>query len=634
MLNFIRSKASSWIIKFILGLIILVFIFFGWGAMKSGKINQVAKVNGVTITLQEYKQSYNMVVNHYRSMYGQGITPQMLKLLQVERQALETLIEQILLEEKAKTLGFKISDMELTDYIANMEFFLTNGKFDYDKYQSILAANRMSVEDFENQVRRQIVKEKITELITGTAKVTDKELREWYNFNNKTIDIKYASFVPDKYKKEDFKLSEKEIDEYYEENKENYKSKEKVKVVYARFSADDYKKDADVKEEEIKAYYQENIESYKTPEMVKARHILIKLSNNATEKEIEDAKKVILNVKAKIGEKLSFADAAKKYSQGPSNVTGGDLGEFKRGDMVKPFEDKAFLMKPGEISEPVKTRFGWHLINVEKKSEEGIKDLADVKESIKELLALKKAKEVTYDKANFVYQETLKGNSLKDEEKAGSLKLIETDYFTQTGPDKGVIDPGNFAKEAFSFDVGDTSGLIEAGNNIYILQVIDKKEPKTLPLQDVEEKVKDILIAKKQEEKAKNDADQFLKDVIAVKTIDAKSATKPTELKIVKELKRKGNVEGFGTLPKVQTAVFELASKDEKISEKVIKTNKGFYIFEIKNVNEPTDKGFDEKKEEIKKGLLARKKNHLYRSWINDLKESAQIIRSEQFTNI
>ena len=630
MLDFIRDKASSFVVKFILGLIIVVFVFFGWGAYKSGQMNQVARVNDQVITPQEYKAAYNELINNLRARFQGNLSNSMIEMFQLDKQALNSVIQQALIDQKAQELKIKISDEELAKYISGLDYFLTEGSFDSEKYNRLLSANGMTPEGFEDRVRKSLLRERITELITEAVKVTDKELLEWYNYNNKKADIKYAEFSSVDYDSKDFKVSEDEIKKYYEENKENYKSEEMVKVAFLQFSPEDFKKDVNIAKSEIESYYNENIESYRTPEKVKARHILIKVSSGGDEKEVKDAEKRILDIKKKIDSGKDFAEMAKKYSQGPSSVAGGDLGEFTKEAMVAPFAEAAFKLKAGSVSEPVRTDFGWHLIKVEKNLPESVKTLDEVKSEINEKLALRKAKLLAYDKADGIYGATLKGSSLKEEAEAMGLTPAVTDFFTRKGP-SGVADPQKFAKEAFSFDKGEASEVIEVGETLYILEVVEKKAPDFIALALVKEDIKKSIVLVKKDEKAENDAKAYLKKVTGEKKLEVSDIDSKIEIKEAKGIKRQGYTESLGSAAELQTSVFAVASKGGKFSDEVVKSGSKYYVFSVENVEIPSKEDFSREKDGIKKQMLSRKKGNFFNKWIEKEKEKAEIVISQQF---
>lgn len=631
MLQFIRNRASSWIVKFILSLIIIVFIFFGWGTYKSGQMNKIASVNGEVITPGEYRTAYNFVLQSIKERFGGNLSPELVEMFQIERQALNRLIEEKIIIQNAREHNLMVSDMELADYIFNLPYFKTEGKFDEKKYRQILNANRMSVEEFEISARKDLLMQRMTSLITGAVKVTEKELEVFYNYVNKKADIRYASFSPSQYKDSEITVSDEEINNYYDENKENFKSQEKIKVNFLRFDAGDFKKDISVSEREIESYYQENIKSYSSPEKVKARHILVRVGEGAGEKEAEEKKKQIEEIRSKIVEGSSFEDMAKKYSEGPSAPEGGYLGEFQREDMVKPFSDAAFALEEGEMSEPVKTQFGWHLIKVDKKTEKSLKELKDVEDSIRNFLLTRKAKMAAYDSADAVYASSLAGSSLREEADARGLKLEETGYFTKEGPEKGIADAKEFAREAFSYETGETSAIIELGETMYILQVEDRKLPEVLPLDQVKSQIKDIILKNKKEDKARSDAEAFLAKAVEANSLDSGRNAVPADIREIKGIQRQGVIKDLGSLPELQKKIFETASKGSSVCESVVKTSEGYFVFSVLSTKLPDKKAFESEKKDLKEKMLERKRNEFFSKWMEDCKKNSEITISDKF---
>jgi peptidyl-prolyl cis-trans isomerase D len=632
MLQFIRNRASGWIVKFILSLIIVVFIFFGWGTYKSGKLNQLASVNGEVITQGEYRTAYNYIVSSMKEQFGGSFSPELIEMFQVEKQALNSLIQEKIIIQKANEYNLMVSDKELADFIFSQNYFLTNGKFDEKKYKQVLSANRMSVEEFEMNVRKDLLKRRMSSLVTGAVKVTEKELEAFYNYVNKTADIKYVSFLPSEYDDKKIEVSDEEINAYYNENKENFKSEEKIKVSFLRFSADDFKKDIVVSDKEIESYYHENIKNYSSPEKVKARHILIRVDQNSDDKTIEEKRNEIEDIRQKIISGSSFEEMAKKYSQGPSAPQGGDLGEFEKHDMVKSFSDAAFSLEEGKISEPVRTQFGWHLVKVEKKMPASVKKIDDVKALIESFLLTRKAKMAAYDSADAVYASTLGGSSLNEEAEARGLILEKTDYFTKQGPKTGISDAKEFAREAFSYEAGETSRILEFGENMYILQVDERKLPEILSLEEVKKEIKDKLLEDKKDNKAKEDANAFLAKALEEKSFEKGKDAVFAKIKEIKGIVRQGVIKELGSLPELQTKIFETASKKQTICESVVKTSNGYFVFSVLNTNLPSKEKFEAEKNELKEKMLERKKNEFFSKWIEDCRKNSDIKISPKFS--
>ena len=186
------------------------------------------------------------------------------------------------------------------------------------------------------------------------------------------------------------------------------------------------------------------------------------------------------------------------------------LGSFRKEAMVKPFADMAFSMKAGEISEPVRTRFGWHIIKVEKVNEASVLPFDEAKERIKKKLAGERGKNLAYDEAEAVSEVSFEEDDLFKIAKERNLKVLTTDFFSRKGPEKGISTPSKFASFAFNLSVGEISDIQEFENGYYIIELIDKIPPKIPEFTQIKETVRADLVKEKKGEKAKADANSFL----------------------------------------------------------------------------------------------------------------------------
>jgi peptidyl-prolyl cis-trans isomerase D len=381
MLKLMRERASSLLIKILLGAIVVVFVFWGVGSFKSQRSGNVALVNDQPITVEEFRQSYNNLMEQVRRRFGNNLNDEMIKMLQVKKQAMDLLINQRLLLQEAERLNFRVSDAELSDSIRKIGAFQIDGVFDSRRYNDVLNRNRLTPAAFEAMQRESLLMDKLRSFIAGSVKVSDQEANEWYKWDNAQVNIDFVVFEPENYK--NITPSAEEIKKFFDVHKGEYKTEPRVKVRYLHFAPDAYASKVNVTDEDINEYYMENQEEFKTPATVNARHILIKVDADAAPEAVEKARLKARDILKMAVEGGNFADLAKKYSQCPSKDKGGDLGSFTRESMVKPFADKAFSMKAGEISDPVRTRFGWHLIKVEKVNEASVTSKDEARDEIR-----------------------------------------------------------------------------------------------------------------------------------------------------------------------------------------------------------------------------------------------------------
>ena len=427
MLRFMRKQAGSWLIKILLGAIVIVFIFWGVGSFRSQRGGRVALVNGDQITLDEYREAYNNLLEQLRRRFGNNLDEDMLKQLQVKRQALNQLINNKLLLQESKRLKFRVSKKELADAISNIPAFQKAGVFDSRYYRDILDRLRMTPEAFEAAQKNAMLIDKLKTLISSSAKISDQEALEWYNWVNASVNIDYVFFDPNLYK--DIHPSDEEIHTFFENNKEKYKTDAMVKVRYLNFDPKTFRSKVKLSDEEIREYYDENLETFKRPKTVEARHILLKVSRDADPETVKKIKDKALHILKLAREGKDFAELAKQYSEGPTRDKGGYLGTFKKEAMVKPFADVAFKLKPGEISEPVRTRFGWHLIKVEKVNKASVTSFEDAKKEIRKKLTDDMAKSLAYDEAEAVSDDAFEKEDLINAAKQRNMKILTTDFF-------------------------------------------------------------------------------------------------------------------------------------------------------------------------------------------------------------
>ena len=521
MLGYMRENTGSWIIKILLGLIVLVFVFLGMGSIGSKKRNSVAIVNNQPITMEEYKRSYHNIIENMRQRFGDNLNDEIIKMLQVKKQALDSLIEERLLISEAEKLKIKVSNQDVRDLLVTIPAFKKNGVFDFETYKMVLAKNRITPEIFEHMQKQAIIQNKVTAFVLDSITVSDMELDEFYKYENTQVAINYIKFDPDSYT--NIKLGKKEIKDYYDKNKNNYKSDPMIKIEFLKFSPNDYKNKVNISNQDLKAYYNENIDKFKTPEKVQARHILIKVDENAKDKDIKEKRLQAEKIYQKALKNKDFAMLAKKYSQGPSKENGGYLGLFRKNDMVKPFAEKAFSMKSGEISKPVKTRFGWHIIKVEKKIKESITLFKDVKQDILKNLKKDKIQNLAYYDAGQAFDAIIDGDDLEQAALITKKKVLKAGPFAKQ-------DSLPFASTAFSLNLLEISDIKEIGDSYYIIKPVKKIKSEIFDFDKVKNIIQKDLTTKMRIEKAKHHAEKFLASL--KKNKDFKTMAKQKKLKI------------------------------------------------------------------------------------------------------
>jgi peptidyl-prolyl cis-trans isomerase D len=622
MLNVMRKHAGSWMIKVILFAIVIVFIFWGVGSFRSRQASKVATVNGEIISITDFRRAYNNLIDQYRQRFGSSLNDGMIEMLQVKKQTIDQLIDRAILLQEANKTGLQVSDAEVAQRIMDTPIFQDNGTFDKRRYINILSQVHLTPEEFEVDQKNVLLGQKLTRIILGGAKVSEAEARQWFDWQNTSVNVEYVLFNPERY--DDINPTADEITAFFEKNKETYKTDPMVKVRYVVFDPAEETSQVTVDEDEIRDYYDSHNDDFKTAKTVEARHILIKLDPQADDQADLAAKTKAEEIAKMAKSGQDFAELAKTYSQGPTKDRGGYLGKFTRSQMVKPFADKAFSMAAGEISDPVKTQFGWHVIKVESVEEASTKPLDQSRESIIRTIKERKAKNLAYDKAEKFYEGTFEKDDLVKNAKTFDRPVLEAGPFSRRGPEDLKGGRGQFANAAFNLNVDEISDIQDIDGRYYLIQLGETIDAAIPPLEDVKAKVTKDLIGKMQADKASQDAEAMAAGLKSGRPFDEMADSRGLTVKQTGLFKRDATVPEIGSDPKFNQAAFQLTSTNS-INSQPVPGSAGFYLLHLLERNAPAADGFETEKNDIEKMLLQQKQRTVMQDWMDSRKAGSQI---------
>jgi len=394
-----RLKIVLWVVIFSLALGMLLFFVPGMNMGTVATDTSAATVDGQTIPMKAYADAYQRVIRNYSNGGRNKIDPEMLKSMGVPRQVLDSLITQKVVEIAAKKMGIDVTPDEVRQVVESTPSLQDQGKFiGLEQYKALLAANNLSITDFEEDVRKAQLTRKLQAIITDSINVSESEIRDEFARNNQQTVVDYVVLKKDEFKK-NVKPTDADLKAYFEAHKNSYKIKEKRRAQYLLIPIAPLLSTVGVTEQEILAEW--NQRSHQ--ETVEAAHILFKVDDPAKEAEIKaKAESALKQVKA--GQ--DFAALAKKYSDDPGSASqGGLLGSFQRGQMVKEFEDAAFSLKPGEISGLVRSQYGFHII---KALRHEIPTLESMRPNLIANIQMRKAKELAKQKAEQAAAQAIK----------------------------------------------------------------------------------------------------------------------------------------------------------------------------------------------------------------------------------
>ncbi len=545
MLDSIRSVATGWVGKALLALITIPFALFGIDSYLSQAGNNVAiaKVNGSDISIQEYSNALQNLRNRLQS---EGkVDPAELDNPQVKMLVLDQLINQQLLDEEIKSANYAISDAQLATYITGMPSFQKDGKFSQELYDELLQQNQLTPKKFEASIRADLLAQQAQDGITKLGFVSNAHAENALSLlKQKRVvtvsEIKTKDFV------DQVKIDPSEVKAYYEKHKDSLRHPEQVKIEFLMLSASSLVPTIKVDDEEVKKFYNENAAKFQGNEQRRASHILIGFGVNATPEQKQAAKDKAEQLLATVKKNpKSFEELAIKNSQDPGSASkGGDLGSFGRGAMVKSFEDAAFSMKEGQISDLVESEFGYHIIKLTEITGQS-SDFESLKPQIKGELIFQKAQAAFTEKAesfsNTVYEQS---DSLQHAAKAYGGQVQISDWSSREDVNKFFksdrLVNAIFAEESIK-DRRNTEAIEVSPNNLVAARVLDYNPATPKTFDEVKGGIEALLKLEAAAKLAVAKGEAALKDLRAGKetagiewipevTVDRKNAQGLTQL--------------------------------------------------------------------------------------------------------
>lgn len=505
-----------------IGIVLLISVPFAfWGIdsyMHQGGGGDVADVGDVSISQQQLQNAYNQSLSRLQSMLGDQFKPGMIDTPRFKRGVLENLIQQQLVLQQVVNLNYQVSDGLLRSVIAAEPAFQEDGKFSASRYQQVLAASGMRPEVYEAQLRRDLLSNQLQGSMRVSAFVTRAQLQARWQLQHQQRHLGWLVITPQSAGSE-VKITDAQVAARYAQDKASFHTPERIKLTYVKLDRNALKPAAKPSDDVLKVIYESEKNSrFVRPGQRRARHILIKVAPGTTDPK---AKKTIDMLVEKLAKGADFAKLAKEYSQDSgSSDKGGELGWVSRGVMVPAFEKALFAMQnKGAVSGPVRTDYGWHLIQLEDIRPKQIKPF-DSPEVQAVLLQQYNSRELNeryqqmsknLDKYSFDYPKSLK----KVQEKLG-LEIHTSEWFTRE-QGNGIASSDAIREAAFSDVVlknRENSLPIKLPSGVQLVIRVAAYEPeRQKPLKEVAEQIRQQLRVEAQAELAAQQAEALLAQV-------------------------------------------------------------------------------------------------------------------------
>jgi peptidyl-prolyl cis-trans isomerase D len=493
MFDFVHENKR--LIQIILALIILPFAFWGVDSYrKSGGGEALATVNGEKIQPQEFDNALRQQQGRMREMLGDKFDPAIFDKPEVKHMILDKLVSQHLLASQARAAGLTVSDEQLAQVIASIEAFQKDGKFDKQRYESVLRNQNMSPLMFEARVQDDVVTRQLTDGYTQNGYASNATAENLIRLNEQQRVVSISQVAADSFRKQ-VKVDDVAVKDYYEKHAKEFQAPEQARVEYVVLSVEALLPQVTVDEAESKKYYDEHQPEFGTPEQRQAAHILIAAPAQSSDAEKQAARAKAEQILQQVKQSPArFAELAKQHSQDPgSAANGGDLGTFGRGMMVKPFEDATFQLKPGEISGLVQSDFGFHIIKLLAVKAGKTQSLNEVKNAIAQKLKMQKAgdkfAELAEKFSNIVYEQS---DTLKPAAELVKVPVQQSGWLSKGQPNPPWTDKA--LQAVFADDVVKNkrnSATVEvAPNTLLVARMLEYKPASTRSLSEVSESIR------------------------------------------------------------------------------------------------------------------------------------------------
>jgi peptidyl-prolyl cis-trans isomerase D len=580
------------------------------GDTSRAESNVLASIGGSNITTTDLQRTVQMRFRNSPQMNEAKMIPM------VAGSLLDEMVLQRALTSQAKKMGIEVSDAELGQTLQSIPWLMQNGSFiGIDRYQDVIYQQTgMSVAEFEAQLRSKLLQDKIRGVVTDGVEVPPQEVLEEFQHNNAKAKIEYVLFDPSQFTKA-VRVSPEALEAFFKRVADRYKLPEQRKVRYVLIDPDHVRGQVKVTDEEARQYYTQHLSDYRISDRVKVAHILFKTAGKAPAEAatIEKKARDVLN---QIKGGTNFADLAKKYSEDTSASDGGEIGWVVRGQTVKEFEDTAFSMKPGQVSDLVKTVYGIHILKLEDKQTAHLQSFGEVKGSILAELEKQRVADAQEKLADDLESQLrLKPDAFEDVVRKAGLEPQMSPVFRygQAVADLGSGD--TFENLAFQLHKGEVGTPISVPKGQAIIQLADIVPEHVPTLEEVRARVEEDYRAEQSKVLAEDKAKQF---AAQVKTGDFAKIAKADGLtaKESKDFTQQDSIEGVGSGSQL-AAAFTLQVGQ---ASGVISLGGNSVVFRVVSHTPANDADFAAQRDRITEELLDRKRSLAFELYRGNLK--------------
>jgi peptidyl-prolyl cis-trans isomerase D len=618
-----RMRRHRGWLKWIMGIVAVTMAMFFVPWQDTGVLQNeaVAKVEGTPITAGEFRRLLNQRLQMFQSQGGGSLPPETLKQLGVDRQILTQLVDQRAIEAEARRRGLRVTDTEVVEAIRSLPVFNDDGQFvGSARYRQTLQMQRppLTEQDFENQIRRDLLVQKLQDVVTGWVTVSEKETDDEYRKRNEKVKLEVVGFTADQFRT-GLTATDAEAQAIFTKDPSKYKFGERRKIRYLALDAQALRAAVTPTPQQIDDFYRANPQQFSNTEQVHAQHVLLKTEGKDEAAVRTQAEAVLKEARGT----SDFAALAKKYSEDEaSKGSGGDLGFFGRGAMVKPFEDAAFALQPGQLSDLVKTDFGFHVIKVLEKRAPGQRPLAEVRDQISEQLRFTMAQERLTSLSTALDARIQSPADLEAAAKENNLAVKESPFFQRNEPIADLGPSPQVANEAFTLDTGKVSDAIRTPSGVVFMTVSAREDARVPKFDEVKERVRADAVTEKAIGLARAKAAEVAAAAKSGTALGAAAKLANREMRTTELIARNNVIADIGVSPAVDAIAFTVPVGT---TSGVVATDNGAAVVKVVERTVVTDTELTAARDSLRRELLETRRNRFFTAYMNKAKTTLDI---------
>ncbi len=625
----------KWTLFLVIAVFILGFVFFSGGSDPADASKQVvARVGKERITAVEFDRQYRAQVERYRQMYQGNFSPELERALDLPRNVLDSMIERMLRLESARRMNLSVSDEELAQKIVTLPYFQENNQFiGREKYERMLRASRLVPEQFEGEVREDMLLQKYGELVKASVVVPESEILREYAAKNDKATIEYV-LVPASRIESAAQPTDADLQQYLDKHKDRYRTPVQRRLKYLLVDKAKVRSKMKPTETDIAAEYAKRQDSFTVPEQVNVAHILISVKPDGGPKADEAAKAKAEGIAARAKARgADFAKLANENTDDPSGKTsGGQLPPFSRGQMVPEFEAQAFAMEPGEIRGPIKTQFGYHIIKFNSKTPARTRSLDEARPQLTAELSERLASGEVERIARELAEKLKKMSSATDEElrklQSDVVNLNTTEWAAKGDPIPGIGANQKFADEAWGLSIGKVSAVpVTTARGVAFVKASEER-PAGLPaFAELKPRLEQDWKVERREKDALAQLEPAAKELSAGATLAALAPRYGTEVKTTTEFGPGGPIPEIGAAPELVAVVFQTPQGQ---AGPPVAVPTGFVLFRVLTRNEGSREAMQAQKEQLRETIRDREAERLTRSYLQQMRSEQKVEVNDQ----